>query len=196
MALMKSQKSDAAITGPRSLRDPRSREYAIQTMRSLKRFLEGKTFEAKHVEEELQLIIQYKHWEVCGYKSLDAYVRAEVGIPLKTLKARLAQDLAADPDVPPLAMPGEVGKSRTQDRVADRHSNTLSSESAERIVRRLKRDHPEIAKSLARGEFPSARAAGIAAGFIVPKTPLDQLRRWWKKASEQQRATFRNEVSQ
>jgi hypothetical protein len=36
-------------------------------MRSLKRFLESRTFEAKHVEKELKLIIEHKHWEVCGF---------------------------------------------------------------------------------------------------------------------------------
>ena len=44
--------------------------------------------------------------------------------------------------------------------MANGHLNALSSNSAERIVRRLKRDHPKIAEALARGEFPSARAAG------------------------------------
>lgn len=49
--------------------------------------------------------------------------------------------------------------------VAMRHTKTrtLSSTSAERIVRRLKRDHPDIAAALGRGEFRSARAAGMAA---------------------------------
>jgi hypothetical protein len=49
----------------------------------------------------------------------------------------------------------------------------LNSNSAERIVRRLKRDAPDIAEALARGEFKSARAAGIAAGIITPPTPLE-----------------------
>jgi len=39
-------------------------------------------------------------------------------------------------------------------------------ESADYIKARLKRDHPEIAEELKRGEHRSARAAGIAAGFI------------------------------
>ena len=42
---------ELAITGPRSLRDPRSREYAIQTMRSLKRLLEFQTLDAKRVDD-------------------------------------------------------------------------------------------------------------------------------------------------
>lgn len=40
--------------------------------------------------------------------------------------------------------------------------------SEEYVVRRLKRDAPELAVALARGDFPSARAAGIAAGFVKP----------------------------
>ena len=44
------------------------------------------------------------------------------------------------------------------------------------IARRLKRDAPELAEALARGEFPSARAAGIAAGFIKPSPPSIQLK--------------------
>ena len=48
--------------------------------------------------------------------------------------------------------------------------------SEEYVVRRLKRDAPELAGALARGEFPSARAAGIAAGFIKPSSPSLQLK--------------------
>jgi len=46
----------------------------------------------------------------------------------------------------------------------------------EYVVRRLKRDAPELAAALARGEFPSARAAGIAAGFVKPSPPSLQLK--------------------
>lgn len=56
-----------------------------------------------------------------------------------------------------------------QDQVANRHmkqASQLSSESTERIKARLKRDHPEIAEELEKGQHRSARAAGIAAGFI------------------------------
>ena len=43
------------------------------------------------------------------------------------------------------------------------------------IVRRIKRDHPDIAEQLERGEFKSARAAGLAAGFIIPAPPTIRL---------------------
>lgn len=55
--------------------------------------------------------------------------------------------------------------------------NTLArGTSKEYVVRRLKRDAPELATALARGEFPSARAAGIAAGFVKPSPPSLQLK--------------------
>lgn len=48
--------------------------------------------------------------------------------------------------------------------------------SEEYVVRRLNRDAPDLAAALARGEFPSARAAGIAAGFVKPSPPSLQLK--------------------
>jgi hypothetical protein len=56
--------------------------------------------------------------------------------------------LAADQDVPPAAKPGGA---RIKGQVANGHLKSLSSNSAERIVRRLKRDRPDIAEALARG---------------------------------------------
>ena len=37
------------------------------------------------------------------------------------------------------------------------------------LIRRLKRDAPEYAEALARGEYPSARAAALAAGILKPR---------------------------
>ena len=57
------------------------------------------------------------------------------------------------------------------------HRNTLlRGNSEEYVVRRLKRDAPGLAVALAQGDFPSARAAGIAAGFIKPSPPSLQLK--------------------
>jgi hypothetical protein len=59
------------------------------------------------------------------------------------------------------------------------------------LVRRLKRDEPEIAEALERGEYRSVRAAGIAAGFVKIESPLVTLKRAWGKASPEERETFR-----
>jgi len=59
----------------------------------------------------------------------------------------------------------------------------------------LKRDAPEFAQRLAAGEFPSARAAAIAAGIVKPTPELTILRRAWKRASKQEREIFRAETA-
>lgn len=62
------------------------------------------------------------------------------------------------------------------------------------LAARLKRDHPEIAKRVEAGEFKSMRAAAIEAGIVRPPTPLDTLRRAWRKASEGERRAFAREA--
>jgi len=77
----------------------------------------------------------------------------------------------------PLNPSGVNQHSKSQKRIGD-DSNVSSSRgnSGEYIVRRLKRDAPDLATALARGELKSARAAGIAAGFIKPSPPSLQLK--------------------
>jgi hypothetical protein len=57
-------------------------------------------------------------------------------------------------------------------------------------VARLKRDRPDIADALARGEYPSVRAAAKAAGIVHDPTPLDYLHRYWRKVSAEDRLRF------
>jgi hypothetical protein len=79
------------------------------------------------------------------------------------------------------------------------HSDNVTVErgnTAAYLAARLKRDHPEIAEQLAAGKFRSVRAAAKAAGIVREPNALKQLRRWWKKASEKQRATFREEIAE
>jgi hypothetical protein len=161
-------------------------------MRSLKRLLEFKTLDAKDIERELERIRTYKHWEVCGHKNLNAYLTAELGYGQRQLRARLAKDLAADPDVKPLALPGEIGGGHT-----GRGSNTTSGHAgrgANYLVRRLKRDHKEIAAALARGEYPSARAAGIAAGICKPPSLHEQVIRALPKLTREERDDIANRI--
>src|SRR5262245_15951681 len=59
----------------------------------------------------------------------------------------LAQQLAADPDLPILPEHGEIGNGRRGNNV----TSTPRGNSASYWVRRLKRDRPDIADALARG---------------------------------------------
>lgn len=65
-------------------------------------------------------------------------------------------------------------------------------------LRRLRKDRPDIHQRVLNGEL-SAHAGMIEADFRKKQpsrklTPLDQLRRWWKKASDEQRAAFLDEI--
>lgn len=75
--------------------------------------------------------------------------------------------------VQPLARHGEIGNGRADEsRVAVRHSkpvSRLSSESQERLLRRLARDQPELLDQIGADKpYRSARAAAIAAGIVKP----------------------------
>jgi hypothetical protein len=58
---------------------------------------------------------------------------------------------------------------------------------------RLKREQPDIFARVVAGEL-TANAAAIEAGFRKSATPLDSLRRAWRKASAEQRAAFIAEI--
>jgi hypothetical protein len=88
------------------------------------------------------------------------------------MKKPKAQRLAADPSVTPSPANGEIGRGRNScDYVTPKEKH--GSNGAEYLIRRLKRDAPAIAEALARGEYPSARAAGIAAGIVKVRTTLE-----------------------
>ena len=60
--------------------------------------------------------------------------------------------------------------------------------------RRLKADHPELWAAVEAGT-KSTHAAAIAAGIVRVPSVLDQLRKLWAKATEADRRTFMDEVS-
>ena len=55
---------------------------------------------------------------------------------------------------------------------------------------RLKRDHPEIHKSLEAGHISSVNQAAILAGLKRPPTRFDALKREWNRASAKERSDF------
>jgi hypothetical protein len=67
--------------------------------------------------------------------------------------------------VTPSAEWGEVGNGRSRDSDG-KPTPVKGGNNSDYLVRRLKRDAPEIAKRLAKGEFPSVRAAAIEAGIV------------------------------
>jgi hypothetical protein len=68
---------------------------------------------------------------------------------------------------------------------------------AESILARLKRDAPEIAQAFVEGEYPSAAAAGRAAGipWLQPKTPLQKVLALIPKLSSEDRDAVRRALT-
>jgi len=144
-----------------------------------------------------------RHGEVFCFESLRDFVVSPNGLDipdwLPFMKALQAQDNGSaakdlywrmvrldamlDPLVgffPDLGPPPEAGLANPSGRKRNdlHYDGNLGQQgnSSEYVVRRLKRDAPDLAAALARGEFPSARAAGIAAGFVKPSPPSLQIK--------------------
>jgi hypothetical protein len=72
----------------------------------------------------------------------------------------------------------------------------VGSNSTSYLAARLKRDHPDIAAAVERGEYRSMRAAAREAGIIKPPNPYRQLIRWWGRASDHDRMRFEDFIEQ
>lgn len=72
--------------------------------------------------------------------------------------------------IPALAKQGGTGANQHASKGSD--ATSAKDRGATYLARRLKRDAPEIAAALARGEYRSARQAAIAAGIVKEPTPL------------------------
>lgn len=86
------------------------------------------------------------------------------------------------------AMPlhGEIGGGHSRDSI----TTSANDRGATYVLRRLKRDHPELAEKVVAGQM-SANAAAIEAGFRKPPSPLRALQNAWSRASEDERTAFR-----
>jgi hypothetical protein len=169
-----------AQVGARSSKDPRSKEYAIQTLYSIKRYAESEEYFEDLLTTEIARVERYEHWIVLGYESKDAMFAAELnGEALKKVQ-RLFSKTEKLPEW------GMIGNGRGRDST----STSGGRRDSAYLAARIKRDRPDIAERAEAGEFKSVRAAAIEAGIIKPLTPVDLLRRAWNKATPEQRKEF------
>ena len=119
-----------------------------------------------------------------------------VGFDTKLLDAFAAEtrEMTVGEKVAEVQALREHGTNQHSERGHDDDKVHLYGTSARYRIARLKRDHPEIAEALARGEYRSVHAAAKAAGFVRELSLLDALRRYWRKASAEDRATFLAEM--
>ena len=65
---------------------------------------------------------------------------------------------------------------------------TKGGNQADYLAARIKRDHPQIAAGIAAGEYPSIRAAAIAAGIVKVPSALEAAKRAALRLSDAERA--------
>ena len=123
--------------------------------------------------------VKLRMWEHDKLRSdgIEGFIRQHLGLDPEMVSWAIAELKAMKPNYPvPWLEAIEVGKLRAK---AGR-PNTLA---------RLRRDDPEMAERVGRGEL-SANAAAVAKGWRKPADPFKQLCRLWKAATPEQRAQF------
>jgi hypothetical protein len=90
---------------------------------------------------------------------------------------------------------GKAGPGRGNKTVSDGHRFSGGTAPGY-LAARLKRDHPEIAAAVERGEYPSVHAAAIAAGIVKPRTPYGDMVSGWRRASDHDRMRFEDFIEQ
>lgn len=187
-----------------------------------------RTFAAVHITNDCRCLLEWlqdaeKMWKPLGYKSADDLISN--GYKLHPEEIRLAADWlkvndpnyaiglpavvnkaqqAARENKEPLAANGEVGNGRPKVGLMETENikPTLGGTSAAYRIRRLRRDCPEAAERLERGEFRTVAAAERWAKGEEPhpaypkKTALTWLEHWWSKADEKTRREFRERIDQ
>ena len=124
-------------------------------------------------------------YERLGFESADQMLLEKLEIPPDWVRMAAAvleasgENLSKAEVDKAIELKRHGGDRRSEEAQQDQGNNiTLKRRGtdAEYIKARLRRDHPEIAEELERGEHRSARAAGIAAGFIknVPSVPMNE----------------------
>jgi Arc/MetJ-type ribon-helix-helix transcriptional regulator len=180
---------------------------------------------ATHLNHDCHCLVQFVNeaetmYQELGYASVEDMIRRgyeldpeEVGLAVEWLRRkkpdwlvgfpeaiemgkrhRAAVDKAREVQSP--VMPNGVNRRYSGVKEKEKPTPLPKGDSSERKIARLRRDHPDIAARLEKGEFPSVAAAVRAAnGQPAIKqrkkaTPLDQLRAAWSKASDEERKAF------
>jgi len=124
-------------------------------------------------------------YERLGFESADQMLLEKLEIPPDWVRMAAAvleasgENLSKAEVDQAIELKSHGGDRRSEQAQQNQDDNIILKQqgtSADYVKARLRRDHPEIAEELERGEHRSARAAGIAAGFIkdVPSVPMNE----------------------
>ena len=177
-------------------------DYVVSYAKSTARDVSAKCGDLQKILRTMQECDAHK---AAGFVSFEAFLSRRVGISPDQAEAVLN----ADPKKLVAAVLGDhggarKGAGRKKHSVMRPSDNVLSAANQGRdstlnnrgnayLAARLRRDHPDaVFDEAIRG---SVRQAAIAAGIVKVPSVLDKLRKLWAKATEADRRTFMDEVS-
>ena len=169
-----------ALSGPKALKVPGSPEWCWQTVQVLKEQMRHVREQWDLAEDALTALVEVQAWKKIPpekpYGSLNAMVKAELGVSVQTVRNRITE---ARERAKRTAQDLHNGKSVTDGRTT-RHiqesyldnikiaEGTTGGTSADYLARRIARDRPDILARMRAGEFKSIRAAALEAGILKP----------------------------
>jgi hypothetical protein len=150
----------------------------------------------------LHNLLPHKPWDEIPInhpcRRADTYFQGVTGKPWRIIVALV------EPYDRPLALeiesycnPGSGGDRRSDD---FKHDNVMfetpatQGNSLSYTLNRLRRKSPELFNAVLAGDM-SANAAAIQAGFRKQATPLENLERWWRKASPEEQEQFLRSIT-
>ena len=166
-----------------------SRPWALWVVGQAKLQREELERDASALRRLIAKMQKHEAWKALGVPSFDMLCTTQLRLSADevsaVLKARKGQSVGAvlRKVGRPKAGEGNVGNTN----ISDKGTNVAY------LAARLRRDHPDaVFDESVRG---SVRQAAIAAGIVKVPCVLDQLRKLWAKASDAERRTFMDEVS-
>ena len=161
-------------------------EYVVNYAKSTARDVSAKCGDLQKILRTMQDCDAHK---AAGFVSFEAFLSRRVGISSDQAKAVLD----AKPSVKVAAVLRKVGRPKAGANVDNINISGSGGTDPAYLAARLRRDHPDaVFDEAVRG---SVRQAAIAAGIVKVPSVLDKLRTLWAKATEADRRTFMDEVS-
>lgn len=155
--------------------------------------------DVRRLQDLLSKLERHDAWKTYKYLSFENFCLKELELDLETLTAIRAApkqsklrdillQVKSDAEKAPDVKQGQRTDLELHNNVMKLRQGNCQSY----LARRLKKQHVEIFAKLE--TYPSVRAAAIEAGIIKPETALKLLRKAWKKATEEERQEFLNEI--
>lgn len=168
---------DRAQAGPRQLKEPGSPDWCWQTVYYLKDCMRHVGEEWRQAEQVLEELVKTRAWQVIPpeqpYGTLNKMLKAEIGLDERSIKDLIRK----------ARLPDHGGDRKSAEFQANNVSlKTDCGNSETYTVRRLRRDRPDLADRVERGEL-SAHQAAISAGFRrrTMSIPVDDAERAFRR---------------